>query len=140
MKSYVLDGTYGYNLVDLSKEGFGYIGFQADYYADIYGAYSWPTFWLYRQLKNWMIINPTVYFSAEAAGEVTIKLSVIEIIFKLEVLFGEITPFDYQFAWDMDEMAEFCHSLGWSWEVLDLKIMTEYHINECSFGALGGLF
>ncbi len=61
-------------------------------------------------MKNWMIINPTVYFSMTGTGEMTIKLSVIEFIVKLEVMFGEITPFDYQFAWDLDEKAEFCLS------------------------------
>ena len=48
MNSYVLDGTYSYDLVDLSKNGFGKIGIEIGYYADIYGSYAWPAFWLYR--------------------------------------------------------------------------------------------
>lgn len=139
MNSYVLDGDYSYDLVDLSKDGFGKIGFEASYFADFYAGYSWPAFWLYRQAKNWIIINPTVYFSTSAGGEIVLKLSVIEVIFKLEFLIGEITPFDYQFAWDLDAKGDYCSSLGGSWEVLDIKLLTEYHVNECSFGAIGGL-
>lgn len=87
-----------------------------------------------------MIINPAVHLSAEVVGTLTIKLAVIELTFRPEILFGKLTPVDWQFAWDLDEKSEYCQSLGWSWEVLDLKVMTEYYINECSFGALGGTF
>lgn len=83
MNSYVLDGDYSYTLVDLSKDNFGKIGFEASYFADFYAGYSWPAFWLYRQAKNWMVINPTVYLSTSAGGEIVLKLSVIEVIFKL---------------------------------------------------------
>ena len=32
-----------------------------------------------------------------------------------------------------------CYSLSYFWEVFDFSVSTEWHINECYFGALGGL-
>ena len=40
-------------------------------------------------------------------------------------------------AWDLDEKHRVCYSLGYFWEVFDFEITTEWHINECYFGALG---
>ena len=42
-------------------------------------------------------------------------------------------------AWDLDNKGRLCYSLGWFWEVFDLEVLTEWNINECSFGVLGAL-
>jgi len=54
-------------------------------------------------------------------------------------MLGKYTPFDFQLAWDMDNKSRYCYSLSYFWEVFDLELSTEWHINECSFGLLGYL-
>lgn len=129
------DNTLVYDLISINSK-FGRVGAQIDYFADIFGSYQMPTFWLERQKTNWMIFNPNVFLEASAEGSLTLRLAVIELVIKTKVLAFRYTPFEYQLAFDLDSKSRYCQSLSYFWEVLDFNIMTEWNINECYFGLL----
>ena len=49
----------------------------------------------------------------------------------------KFSPLDFQFAWNLETMSEYCRSVSWFQEVFDLRVDVETHTNECYFGLIG---
>ena len=63
----------------------------------------------------------------------------MDIRVNLDFIGYKVTPLDYQGMWSLTNMTNYCHSLGFVQDVLDIELRLELFVNECFFGPFGYL-
>ena len=96
-----------------------------------------PTFWLDRGKDDWLIYNPHLFGEASIVGGLTLKLWIWNLTLKVKALGIKFSPLDFQFAWNLDAMSNYCFSLGYFQEVFDLLFEIETAALECHYGVVG---
>jgi len=96
-------------------------------------------YWLYRNSENFVVINPNIY--GEVAGSIYfgIKLYFIQFWVYLDMEAVRASPLDYQGLWSLDNMSNYCQSLGAFMDVFNLIVRTKVNVYECIFGVFGFL-
>lgn len=51
----------------------------------------------------------------------------------------KLTPLDFQLAWNLDQRLDYCSSLSWSREVLEIALGIKTEVYECTSGLVGYL-
>lgn len=113
------------------------LGIDIGFSTDVILTYQGLAFWLARQNKDFLVLNPSVFL--EAAGHVWFELKLYFMTIKVngDLIGYKASPLDYQATWDLDNKEDYCQSLGAYQDILDLKINLESDVNECFFGAIG---
>lgn len=114
-------------------------GVTVDVMTDLFASFAAPTYWLHRLGQDWMIWNPNLFIEASGYASVTISLWVIELTFTMRFVGYKITPFDFQWSWDLDKKKRSCYSVGLYQEIFDLQFEVEQNTYECYLGLLGFL-
>ena len=105
--------------------------------ADLGLGYEGLIFWIVREGKNLMVLNPTAFFEVASHSWILFKLYFWEIRFSLDLTGYKITPIDYQATWDIDNKKDYCQSVGAVQDVLDMEFHVETRVYECFFGLIG---
>ena len=79
------------------------------------------------------------FAEAFVEGEVTFTSPVFHLTLFLDFKPFRLTPLDFQLAWNLDERLDYCSSLSWSREVLDIALGVRTNVYECSTGIVGFL-
>ena len=136
LTSYVFDYNWPFNFTGLAMQNYAF-GVEFDAVTDLFASFAAPTYWLNRVGQDWMIFNPSVFIEASGLISMTLNLWVVELTFTMKFMGYKVTPFELQFAWDLDKKSRTCHSIGFFQEVFDLTFEVEQNTNECYVGLLG---
>ncbi len=104
---------------------------------DIFATLQMPTFWLDRGQDDWIIYNPHLFGEGSIVAGITLKLWLWNVTFSIKALGVKFSPLDFQFAWNLDSMSNYCYSVGYFQEVLDLLLEVETSALECHYGIVG---
>ena len=63
----------------------------------------------------------------------------MDIRLNFDLIGYKATPVEYQGMWNLNRTEQYCHSLGFLGNALDLEIRLETFVNECYFGPFGFL-
>ena len=111
--------------------------FEVAFNADIGAGYEALLFWIMREGKNLLVLNPNVYAEVASHSWIIFKLYFIEFRISMDITGYKITPVDYQATWDLDNKRDYCHSVGAVQDVFDLDFHLETRVYECNFGFIG---
>lgn len=76
--------------------------------ADLGLGYEGLIFWIKREGKNLLVLNPNAFFEVASHSWMTFKLYFIEFTIRLDLTGYRITPLDYQATWDIDNKRDYC--------------------------------
>lgn len=83
------------------------------------------------------MLNPAVYGEVAAHGWLAFKLYFMQLWVFVDMEAFKASPLDYQALWSLDNMENYCHSVGAYMDVFDLIFRFELHVNECIIGFFG---
>lgn len=112
-------------------------GIEGSFDADLKLGYEFLMYWLYRDSENFLVFNPSLYGEVSSEIKFKIKLYFLQIWLVLDMEAIRGSPLDYQAMWSLDNMANYCNSLGAYMDVFNLIAKFEWHVYECVFGVFG---
>ena len=105
--------------------------------ADLGLGYEGLIFWIKREGKNLLVLNPNAFLEVASKSWISIKLYFIEFTIKMDLTGYRITPLDYQATWDIDNKRDYCQSVGAVQDLLDMEFLVETRVYECYLGFIG---
>lgn len=104
---------------------------------DIFASIHMPTFWLDKGKDDWLIYNPYLFGEGSITAGFTLRLWLWNLTLRIKAQGIKFSPLDFQLAWNLDEMSNYCYSVGYFQEVFDFLLEVETDAYECNYGVIG---